>query len=188
MYTLKSCFAALCLCFTFNATAQDNAPVFQHQNVYFLTPMPGAGEGKMRRLSELITRYFDAVEKDNFEAWKSCFTDSTIARVEPRKFPQKLKRLQEYKIVDDTIRIVEIREVRRPYANEVGKEFELILDFGVDLFVENRVSFDCVKGSNDRSNPRLFGINIIVDEKGYAICEHKYMVNTEGQGNGDGQD
>lgn len=185
---MKSILAALFLLFIFGVQAQDNTPEFQFENVYFIAPMPDAGEGKMRRLSQLITKYFDAIEKNDVAAWKSCLSDSTISRQIERKFAQKVERLRGYGIHDDSIRIVQINKLPKPNSNEVGTEYELILDFGVDLNVENRVSFDCVKGSKDHTNPRLFGINVIMNDKGYAICEHKYQVKTVGEGEGAGQD
>lgn len=172
----------------YQASAQENVTVYQFDNVYFMTSMPDAGEGKVRRLSQLITKYFDAIEKNDVASWKACLSDSTISRQIDRKFAQKVERLRGYGIVDDTIRVVSVNKLPKPSSNEVGTEYEVILDFGVDLKVDNRVSFDCVKGSKDHANPRLFGINIVMNEKGYAICEHKYIVKNEGEGAGGGQD
>lgn len=185
---MKSTLSLLFLLIFFGLNAQENTVYYHFDNVYFMTNVPDAGEGKVRRLSQLITRYFDAIEKNDVAAWKACLSDSTISRQIERKFAQKVERLRGYHIVDDTIRVVAINKLAKPSSNEVGTEYEFILDFGVDLNVENRVSFDCVKGSKEHSNPRLFGINVIMNDKGYMICEHKYQVKTEGEGEGEGRE
>ena len=182
---MKSTLTLLFVLLLNGLNAQENTPIYHFDNVYFMVNMPDAGEGKVRRLSQLITRYFDAIEKNDVPTWKACLSDSTISRQIERKFAQKVERLRGYGIQDDTIRVMEIRKLPKPSSNEVGTEYELILDFGVDLNVENRVSFDCIKGSKEHSNQRLFGINVIMNDKGYAICEHKYQVKTEGEGNGE---
>lgn len=189
---MKSTLTFFFLLLLFTAGAQETTPYFQSGKVYFMTPIPDAHEGKANRLASLITKYFDAVEKNDLVTWKSCFSDSTLARVEQRKFQPKLERVRGYGMRADTIRIVQINKLAKPSSNEVGTEYELIIDFGMDLNVENRVSFDCIKGSEEHANPRLFGINVVMIDKVYAICEHKYIIKNEeegtGGGDGNGQD
>lgn len=185
---MKSALTFFLLLLLFNADAQENPVYFQSGKVYFMTPIPDAHEGKANRLANLITKYFDAIEKNDLVTWKSCFSDSTLARVEERKFQPKLERVRGYGMRADTIRVLQIIRLAKPSSNEVGTEYEIILDFGMDLNVENRVSFDCIKGSEDHANRRLFGINVVMIDKSYAICEHKYIVKNEGEGDGGGQD
>ncbi len=149
-----------------------------------MTTVPGAGEGKVKRLAALISDYFSAVDKDDYDTWYSKFSDSTIARVAPHKFPNKFRRMKEYKMHGDSIRILSVKRLPAPFENEVGTEFEVIVDFGVDMNVANRVSFDHLKRSKENTNPRLFGFNIIASEKGYEICIHKYGSDRQGDGTG----
>jgi len=149
-----------------------------------MTTVPGAGEGKVKRLAALISDYFSAVENDKYDIWYSKFSDSTIARVAPHKFPNKFRRMKEYEMHGDSIRVLSVNRLASPFENEVGTEFEIVVDFGADINVANRVSFDHLKRGKENTNPRLFGFNVITSEKGYEICIHKYGTDNRGDGSG----
>lgn len=149
-----------------------------------MTTVPGAGEGKVKRMAALISGYFSAIENDNYTVWYSKFSDSTIARVAPHKFPNKFRRMKEYKMHGDSIRVISMKRLSSPFENEVGTEYEVVVDFGVEMNVANRVSFDHLKRSKESKNKRLMGLNIVSTGKGYAICVHKYGTDKQGDGTG----
>lgn len=163
---------------------QDNF-VYQFDNIYFETAVPGAGPKKVERLAKLINNYIGAIEKDQYNTWYSLFSDSTISRVAPHKFPNKFRRLKEYHLDTDTIIVTSIKRLSTPFENEVGTEYEVTLQFNSDLVVANRVSFDHLKRSSEIANNRLFGMNIVSSDKGYKVCVHKYTSNGTGKGTGD---
>lgn len=180
---MKSLLFILFVTFSLSSNAQDKI-IYQFNNVSFMTTVPGAGEGKVKRLATLISDYVSSIETDSYSVWYSKFSDSTIARVAPHKFPNKFKRMKEYGMHGDTIRVLSVVQLSSPYENEVGTEYEIVVDFGIDLNVANRVSFDHLKGGENTNNQAI-GFNVITTDKGYVICIHKYITsNANGEGGG----
>lgn len=157
------------------AYSQQDTTYHHFDNVYFMVPVKGKGNKKAKHLAKLLTTYFTAIEEGNYEKWYDQFSDSTIAFTASKKFPNKFNRLKEYGIHTDTIRVISMKQLSTNIENEVGTEYELIIDFGVKMNVENRVSFDHIKLLPENLNPTLLGVNVILTEKGYEICLHKYF-------------
>ncbi|MDH4471258.1 MAG: hypothetical protein QE487_01550 [Fluviicola sp.] len=174
---------------SFGAKAQDSTVVYQHENVYFLTTVPGLGEKKVERLAVMLSTYLSAIEDNKYDTWYASLSDSTIARINPalnaKKFQTKFNRFREYGIDCDSIRVLSVKKLPKALDNEVGTQYELIIDFGKDLTITNRVSHDSVKASKDRTNPRLFGVDVIVSEKDFKICLHQYEVEKENKNKND---
>lgn len=174
---------------SFVAKGQDSTVIYQYENVYFLTTVPKLGDKKVERLAELLTTYLNAIEDNEYDTWYASLSDSTIARinpaVNPKKFPSKFNRFKEYGIDCDTIRVLSVKKLPKALDNEVGIQYELVIDFGKDLNVANRVSHDSVKASKDRTNPRLLGVDVIVLEKDFKICLHQYEVEKENKNKND---
>lgn len=173
----------------FATQAQDTTVYYQFDQVYFMTTIPGLGEKKVERLATLLTTYFSAIEDNKYETWYASLSDSTIARINPatnpKKFPTKFNRFREYGIDADSIRVLAVKKLPKALDNEVGTQYELVIDFGKDLTIANRVSHDNVKASKDRTNPRLFGVDVIVSEKDFKICLHQYEVEKENKNKND---
>ncbi len=155
--------------------SQQDTTYHQFKNVYFMTPVKGKGNKQAKQIAKLLTTYFTAIEEGDYDSWYEQFSDSTIAFTAAKKFPNKFNRLKEYGIHTDTIRVISMKQLATNIENEVGIEYELIIDFGVKMNVENRVSFDHIKLLPENLNPSLFGVNLILTVKGYEICLHKYF-------------
>jgi hypothetical protein len=170
----------LLICISSLSFGQTEA-VHTFDNVQFMTNVPNAGENKVKRLAVVIDAYISSIVDNDYDAWYASFSDSTIARVAPHKFPNKFKRLKEYKIQSDHITVLSAKLMPKSFENEVGDEYELVLDFGIDLNVANRVSFDHVKRTADIANKRRLGINVITSDKSYKIIVHKYGSDKKGE-------
>jgi len=147
---------------------------YTFDNVEVWTLISGTGQGKARRLARLINSYLTAIETDDYDTWYATFSDSTISRVAPHKFPNKFKRLKEYNITTSTIKIISVNRFSEPFENEVGTEFEIVLELDEEMNVANRVSFDGLKRGETNANKRKIAINVIAGEKGFEMCVHKY--------------
>ena len=169
----------MCCLISFNGKSQTNTVYYQFDNVYFMTLVPGAGERKIEVMAKVVNDYFSSIEKNDFAAWQLLLSDSTKTRIIDKKFKNKFDRLKGYGFVSDSIAVLSVVQLPKAYGNEVGTEYELKIGFGVDLKVENRVSFDHIKLLKEKLNPRLMGINIVTEEKGYKICLHKYFADGE---------
>jgi len=171
---------ALCLCINLNA----QSPKYVFDNVEIHTNVPGMGEGKLKRFSATISKYITSIEKGDLTAWKSLLSDSTIARVAPHKFTRKLDKLKKYQMSADTIKVVEAKLLGKPFKNEVGSEYQVILEFPKAMNIAERVTFDYVKRSKDVANAHLFAINIVVVGKESFVVIHKYINATNGENQG----
>jgi hypothetical protein len=149
-------------------------PVYSFEHVEFMTKVPNAGEAKVKRLSNAIHSYIKTIESKDFEGWKELLSDSTKTRLETKKFKNKFNRLVAYGLTSDSIKVISVTKLSKTYANEVGTEYEILLEFNHDLNALNRVSFDITKRTSDSKNMRRFGINVVSDGKNYVVCEHKY--------------
>lgn len=165
----------LCTFLLLSAASNAQEQVFTYQSISFVDPVPGAGEGKTKRLAQLLETYFNALEKGDAATWKKCLSDSTIVRNGTTKINQKFGRLQSYGFTSDSIRVISVTAEKKPYANEAGTEYVLILEFSKPLNVSNRVSFDPVKRSEHDQNVHYFGVNVVELDKEYRIIEHKYL-------------
>lgn len=152
----------------------QNEVVYEFGNVQFMERAPNLGLKRVKRMAFTINAYMSSIMNKNYDDWYNSFSDSTIARVNPPKFKNKFKRMQEYGVHYDSIKVISIKELQKPYANETGMEYELVLDFGHDLNVANRVSFDKLKRTDDNTNARYLSINVISINKDFEICIHKY--------------
>lgn len=169
----------LCCLINFIGKSQTNTVYYQFDKVYFMTLVPGAGERKIEVMAKVVNDYFSSIEKNEYDKWQVLLSDSTKTRIINKKFKNKFERLKGYGFVSDSIAVLSVVQLPKAYGNEVGTEYELTIGFGVDLKVENRVSFDHVKLGKEKLNARLMGINIITEEKGYKICLHKYFADGE---------
>jgi hypothetical protein len=169
----------LFLCISSFSFGQEEV-VYTFDNVEFMTRVPNAGENRVKRLALAINAYISSIVEDDYDAWYASFSDSTIARVAPHKFPNKFKRLKTYKIQPEHIKVLSVELLSKPFENEVGSEYELVIDFGVDLNVANRVSFDHLKRTDEVANNRRFGMNIVAIGKGYKVIVHKYGSDKKG--------
>lgn len=143
-------------------------------NVQVMTQIPGVGQGKARRLAGLLSTYLGAIESNNYDAWYGTFSDSTIARVAPHKFPNKFKRLKGYGITTDTIKIISATRLSSAFENETGREYEIVIELEGEMEVANRVSFDRLKRGEANANKRRIAVNVIANEKGFQMIIHKY--------------
>jgi hypothetical protein len=169
----------LCSVIHFKGISQTNTVYYQFDNVYFMTLVPGAGERKIEVMAKVVNDYFSSIENNEFDAWQLLLSDSTKTRIIEKKIKNKYERLKGYGFVSDSLAILSVVQLPKAYGNEIGTEYELTIGFGVDLKVENRVSFDHMKLGKEKSNVRLMGINIVTEEKGYKICLHKYFADGE---------
>ena len=181
---MKSLLTILFLLFiTINGNCQDT-PLYTFGKVQFMSSVPGTGENKMKRMANTIQTYLEAIEEDQYATWYETFSDSTISRVAPHKFPNKFRRLKEYKLTTEVIKVVSVERVSPSFENETGTEYKVIIEVSSDMNVANRVSFDHLKRGKENANARLFGINIVTSDKGYKICVHKYTTTGAGDGSG----
>ncbi len=148
--------------------------VYEFGSVQFMERVPNVGTNRVKRMATTINTYISSIVNKGYDDWYASFSDSTIQRVAPHKFKNKFKRLQEYGFHSDSIRVISITQLRKPYANEIGNEYVVVLDFGHDLNVANRVSFDHLKRTDDNTNVRYFSLNVITIDKDFEICIHKY--------------
>ncbi len=152
-------------------------PIVSFEHVDFMTTVPGAGNSKIERLAKVIHSYIETIENNNFEGWQTSLSDSTKSRLIAKKFPNKFNRLVEYGLSSNSIKVISVVALPKPYANEVGTEYEIVLEFNHDLNASNRVSFDCTKRTPNGKNMKRFGINVVSTGKSYVVCEHKYNSN-----------
>jgi len=148
--------------------------VYEFGSVTFLERVPNVGTNRVKRMATAVSEYITSIVNKEYDDWYAAFSDSTIARVAPHKFKNKFKRLQEYGIHSDSIRVISVEELIKPFANEAGTEYVLVLDFGHDLNVANRVSFDHLKRTDSNTNARYIAINVVAIDKSFEICIHKY--------------
>lgn len=167
----------------FSYSAQDAKYVFNKVEVH--CNVPGMGEGKLKRFSATIEKYITSIETGDYDTWYGLLSDSTISRVAPHKMPRKFARLKEYGIKADTIKIVEAKLLKKAYQNEMGSEYQVILEFPNKLNTANRVSFDPLK-TTTKDQPNRIGMNLIVIGKESSVCIRKYIAGNKDK-NGDGQ-
>lgn len=173
---------------SFFSFGQNNQqPVFQFGDLKVMTTVPGAGERKVELLANVIRNYCKSIENNQFDTWRLALTDSTVSRVSEKRLNNKFARLKGYGFSSDSLVIVSVKKLPKCYANELGTEYEIVLKVTDSMQVQNRVSFDHVKISAEKTNPFLIGINVIEDGKSYRICLHKYMADGSNKEENDGE-
>ena len=148
--------------------------VCEFGNVKFMEAVPGVGTNRVKHMATAVNNYIASIVNNEYDDWYASFSDSTIARVAPHKFKNKFKRLKEYGLHSDSIAIISVTQMHKPFANESGREYLLVLDLGLDLNVANRVSFDQLKRTDNNTNKRYIAINVVAIDKDFEICIHKY--------------
>jgi hypothetical protein len=158
----------------FTTFAQDEKPVFTFGKVVYYDLVPGMGEGKVKRMSATIEAYFNSIISEDQKAWEGCMSDSTMTRVASMKLPKKFDRLKKYGITDGQFEVVDVKVLNKAYENEVGTEYQVVIEFEKPLIMEERVSFDALKWKNKNDNVSRIAINLVNSGKEYKICLHKH--------------
>ena len=178
----------LALSFVFSSLAAPTIddPVLVQGRVSFYEQAPGMGQGIMKRLGSFIEEYVTAIEQNNYTGWMATLSDSTRVRIGTGKSKNKFKRLIGYKLPGGSIKIADIKLLKKAYDNEVGSEYQITLEFEKDLSFEQRVSFDYLKQTKENSKKKRMSINVMMHEKVFKACLHKYTPVGGGTGAGTG--
>lgn len=143
--------------------------------VVFDAPQSFFSEQQQEAVKELIGSYFGAIENNQFDNWKACYGDTIQKYVSPKRFNNKFERLKSYSFSGDTIRVKVYQQLSEHLGRELGQQYQLVLDFGTDLNVVNRVSADHLKVYKTHESPQRFGITIIQYADQFRVDMLKYQ-------------
>lgn len=143
--------------------------------VVFDAPQTFFTAQQQEAVAVLLSSYFGAIENNQFDTWKACYGDTIQKYVSPKRFNNKFERLKGYGFTGDTIRIKIYQSLSEHLGREPGQQYQLVLDFGNDLNVVNRVSADHLKVYKTHESPQRFGITIVQYNDQFRVDMLKYQ-------------
>lgn len=162
----------LVLGFSIVGNAQDS---IKRPVVVFQAPQQVLNEQEQGAVVMLLVDYFSALEYNEFNNWKACYGDTIQKYVSPKRFGNKFERLKGYGFGGDTIRVIVFQRLSEHLGREPGQQYQLVLDFGKDLNVVNRVSADHLKVYKTHESPKRFGITIVQYNDKFRVDMLKYQ-------------
>lgn len=152
--------------------AQDS---IKYPVIIYQAPQQLLNEQEQEAVVMLLIDYFSALENNEFDNWKACYGDTIQKYVSPKRFGNKFERLKGYGFGSDTIRVIVCQRLSEHLGREPGQQYQLVLDFGKDLNVVNRVSADHLKVYKTHESPQRFGITIVQHNDKFRVDMLKYQ-------------